>query len=105
MVLKLSYIDNDDLFQKTKNAGLMLALPNTSISNLMQRRMAEGADVGLVLKNKYYIKINGKIVKAKNKDVEKTIERNQIINFRSFVKKKKINWNREEGLIKVLNFF
>ncbi len=104
MLLKLEYINQDDLFQKM--AGLQTFGAGQSASVLHQRFVEdEGSDIKLSLKKKYLMLINGVIVEAKNKDVEKAIERSQIINFRSFVKKNKINWKREEGLIKVLSFF
>ena len=79
----------------------MPGLLKTSHMELLQNRETGKK---LSIKSEYFIVIDGKAVKANRRAVSEAIGRERATEFKQFLKNNKINWKKEESLLKVVEF-
>lgn len=77
------------------------------ISNLNYRLMVDEKQEGriLPLKVTYLLFVNGDTIPAVKSEIEKHLTDDKKAEFKTFIKEKKIKFNKEESLLDLLSFF
>ena len=75
---------------------------NTSHMEIMQNR-ENGKKLNI--KSEYFVVIGGNAVKASKRAVTEAAGPERAAAFKAFLKKNKINWKKEESLLKLFDFF